>query len=101
TVLFIPFLLDNFFFCSFTITIIIPTSQSASSIGTTKESSFEFPFCHSTNPPYILLAALPDPLLAYMDSSLESKFNPLATLVAAAKAANPEEDDAKPAAVGT
>nr|MDJ0816892.1 hypothetical protein [Desulfobacterales bacterium] len=54
----------------------------------------------STKPPKIDLAAEPEPRLAISDSSSGANLNPSELLAARDSAANPDEDEAIPAAVG-
>ncbi len=71
------------------------------SISTPYESLSVLPLIHSAKPPKIDLVAEPEPLRANFESSFEVSCNPAALLAAAARAAKPEADEAKPADVGT
>src|SRR3989338_9218327 len=62
-------------------------------------SSFS-PRGHSTNPPRTERVADPDRWRAMMESSRASRSNPIASHAATARAAMPDAEEAKPAAVG-
>src|SRR5699024_12130771 len=76
---------------------------SCGAIVTSKESepSSRSPYRHSTKPPYTERQADPEPCRVIRDKAGKSISISNASVAAPASAANPDADDAKPAAVGT
>src|SRR5688572_25375639 len=91
------------FLASDTMATTMATSQwSTGATGTPMLSvpSARSPMVHSTNPPHRLRHADPEPGRARADRRALSRLWPAAAAVARARAANADDDDARPAATG-